>query len=113
VDLEWLRSQVVLTRPAPELPRHPSIERDIAAFVPDDLPAARVEATLRAAAGPLLEALDLFDVYSGPPVPPHHRNVAYRLRLRAPDRTLAAHEAEEILQDVRIALQEAGVRLRE
>ena len=113
VDLESLGPQVVLTRPAPELPRYPAIERDIAAFVPDHLPVARVEATLRAAAGPLLEALDLFDVYSGPPVPPQHRNVAYRLRLRAPDRTLAAEEAEEIMQHVRIALREAGVRLRE
>lgn len=113
VDLESLSPQVVLTRPAPELPRYPSIERDIAAFVPDHLPVARIEATVRAAAGPLLEALDLFDVYSGPPVPPQHRNVAYRLRLRAPDRTLAAQEAEEIMQHVRIALQEAGVQLRE
>jgi len=114
VDLESLLSAAVLVKPAPELPRYPSIERDVAAVVPDQLPVARVEATIRAAAGPLLEALDLFDVYSGPPVPPHHRNVAYRLRLRAPDRTLAADEAEEIMQQVRIALQEqVGVRLRE
>jgi phenylalanyl-tRNA synthetase beta chain len=114
VDLESLLSAAVLVRPAPELPRYPSIERDVAAVVPDQLPVARVEATIRAAAGPLLEALELFDVYSGPPVPPHHRNVAYRLRLRASDRTLAADEAEEIMRQVRITLQEqAGVRLRE
>ncbi len=114
VDLESLWPAVVLARPAPELPRYPSIERDVAAVVPDDLPVARVEAAVRTAAGPLLEALDLFDVYSGPPLPPGHRNVAYRLRLRASDRTLAAHEAEEIMQHVRIAIQEQpGVRLRE
>lgn len=114
VDLESLWPAVALTRPAPELPHYPSIERDVAAIVPDELPVARVEAAVRAAAGPLLEALDLFDVYSGPPLPPGHRNVAYRLRLRAPDRTLEAHEAEEIMQHVRIALQgQPGVRLRE
>jgi phenylalanyl-tRNA synthetase beta chain len=73
-----------------------------------------VEAVIRAAAGPLLEAIELFDVYAGPPVPAGHRNLAYRLRLRAPDRTLTAEEAEEIMHQVRIALQEQiGVRLRE
>ena len=81
---------------------------------PVETAAGQVEDAIRDAAGPLLEAVELFDVYTGPPVPDAHRNLAYRLRLRAPDRTLTAEEAEEIVQQVRIALQErAGVRLRE
>ncbi|HYM69319.1 MAG TPA: phenylalanine--tRNA ligase subunit beta [bacterium] len=96
------------------LPRYPEIERDLAVVLPETVPAGRVEAIIRAAAGPLLEAIDLFDVYTGAPIPPDHRNLAYRLRLRAPDRTLVAEEAEEILQQVRIALRtEAGAQLRE
>lgn len=114
VDLEAVLPAVVLLRAAPDLPRYPPVERDVAAVIPDHLPAATVEAAIRAAAGPLLEAVELFDVYTGPPVPAGHRNLAYRLRLRAADRTLAAEEAEEILRQVRIALQEqVGVRLRE
>jgi len=114
VDLEALLPEVALERTSPELPRHPPVERDVAAVVPDDLPAAQVEAAIRAAAGSLLEAVELFDVYTGPPVPARHRNLAYRLRLRAADRTLTAEEAEEIVQQVRIALGElGGVRLRE
>jgi phenylalanyl-tRNA synthetase beta chain len=90
------------------------VERDVAAVVPDAVPAAELDAAIRAAAGPLLEAVELFDVYAGPPLPPGHRNLAYRLRLRAADRTLTADEAEEIVREVRIALQErVGVRLRE
>ena len=89
-------------------------ERDIAVVSPDHLPAAAIEEAIRAGAGPLLETLDLFDVYAGPPVPSGHRNLAYRLRLRDRDRTLTADEAEEIIQRVRIGLQEkAGVQLRE
>ena len=96
------------------LPRHPEIERDLAVVLPETVPAGRVEAIIRAAAGPLLEAIDLFDVYTGAPIPPGHRNLAYRLRLRAADRTLVAEEAEEIMQQVRIALRtEAGAQLRE
>ncbi len=114
VDLETLVPAVALVRTAPEIPRYPAVERDVAAVIPDQLPAGRIEGTIRAAAGSLLEAVELFDVYSGPPVPPNHRNLAYRLRLRALDRTLTAEEAEEIVRQVRIALQEqVGVRLRE
>ena len=39
-------------------------------------------------AGPLLESLRLFDVYTGPQVGDGHRSLAYALRLRAADRTL-------------------------
>jgi phenylalanyl-tRNA synthetase beta chain len=114
VDLEAMLSEVALVRTSPQIPRYPSVERDVAVVIPDRLPASQVEATIRAAAGPLLEAVELFDVYAGPPVPAGHRNLAYRLRLRAQDRTLTAEEAEEIVQEVRIALQEQdGVRLRE
>ncbi len=96
------------------LPRHPEVERDLAAVVPEDLAAAQVEGIIREAAGPLLEAVELFDVYTGAPVPAGHRNLAYRLRLRAPDRTLTAAEAEEIMGRVRIALRtRAGAQLRE
>lgn len=95
------------------LPRFPDVERDLAAVVSQDLPAAQVEEVIREAGGPLLVAVELFDVYTGPPVPPGHRNLAYRLRFRAPDRTLVAAEAEEILERVRIALRtRAGARLR-
>jgi phenylalanyl-tRNA synthetase beta chain len=107
VDLEALLPVVELERASPDLPRYPAVERDVAAVIPDRLPAGRVEAAIRDAAGPLLEAVELFDVYTGPPVPDAHRNLAYRLRLRAPDRTLTVRQ-------VRIALQKlAGVRLRE
>lgn len=95
------------------LPRYPDIERDLAVVVPSDRPAAQIEAIIRDAAASLLEAVELFDVYTGPPVPSGHRNLAYRLRLRAPDRTLTAAEAEEIMERVRIALRtRAGAQIR-
>ncbi len=113
VDLEALLPEVVSVGVFAGLPRYPAVERDLAVVVPRDLPAAHVHAVIGEVAGPLLEAVELFDVYTGPPVPPDHRNLAYRLRLRAADRTLTAEEAEEIMQRVRIALQErVGAHLR-
>ena len=114
MDPDALLAAAVLVGMSPDLPRYPAVERDIAVASPDGVAAAQVEGAIRAVAGPLLEAVELFDVYTGPPVPAGHRNLAYRLRLRARDRTLTADEAEEIVRRVRIALQEqVGVQLRE
>jgi phenylalanyl-tRNA synthetase beta chain len=94
------------------LPRYPDVERDLAFVLPDTYDAAAIERLIKDTAGPLVEAVELFDVYAGPPVPPAHRNLAYRLRFRAADRTLTAPEAEEIIAGIRTALQRAGAQLR-
>ena len=44
-------------------------------------------------AGPLLEAVRLFDVYTGAQVSSGQKSLAYKLTFRAPDRTLTAEEA--------------------
>ena len=62
---------------------------------------------LRAGAGPLLESVRLFDVYTGPQVGDGHRSLAYALRLRAPDRTLTD---VEVLNARDAAVAEAGRR---
>src|SRR5690606_14661363 len=74
--------------------RHPAIRRDLAFIVPERVPASRVDALLRSEAGPLLEELVLFDVYSGPPVPAGRRSLAYSATFRAPDRTLTVVEVD-------------------
>jgi phenylalanyl-tRNA synthetase beta chain len=76
--------------------RFPSSDIDLAFAVPDDIPAAAVEATLAAAAGGLLEKMSLFDVYRGPGVAEGQRSLAYRLRFCAFDRTLTDAEVGEL-----------------
>ena len=70
-----------------------------------EVPAIDVENALRAGAGPLLEALRLFDVYAAPGVADGSRSLAYRLSLRAPDHTLTADEVNAV-RDAAVA--EAG-----
>jgi phenylalanyl-tRNA synthetase beta chain len=93
---------------APTLSTYPLATSDVALVVAADVPGADVENALRAGAGPLLEALRLFDVYVGAGVPDGHRSLAYRLSLRAPDHTLTADEANAI-RDAAVA--EAGRRV--
>ena len=75
--------------------RFPSNDIDLAFEVDESTPAAMVEATLRDAAGPLLDELRLFDVYRGPALAEGRRSLAYRLRFCALDRTLTDDEVAE------------------
>jgi phenylalanyl-tRNA synthetase beta chain len=70
------------------LPRYPAVYRDIALVLPDSVPAARVAAALYEYGRPWLVEARLFDVYSGDPVPPGKRSLAFRLSYRDPERTL-------------------------
>ena len=98
---------------APTLSTYPLATSDVALVVAVDVPAADVETALRAGAGPLLEALRLFDVYAGPGVADGSRSLAYRLSLRAPDRTLTADEVNAI-RDAAVAQagRQVGAALR-
>lgn len=69
--------------------RFPSSDIDLAFTIADDVPAASVEAALRAGAGDLLVSIGLFDVFRGPSIGEGRRSLAYRLRLQASDRTLS------------------------
>ncbi len=77
----------------PALSTYPLATQDVALMVDEDVPAADVAAALTAGAGPLLEDVRLFDVYTGAQLGEGRKSLAYTLRLRAPDRTLTAAEA--------------------
>lgn len=103
-------------RPTPvyrPLPEQPAVERDLALIVPIDVAAAEVAAAIGEAAGALLEALQPFDVYTGKGVPDGARSIAWRLRFRAPDRTLTDAEVDAVVARVLGVLEERlGVRRR-
>jgi phenylalanyl-tRNA synthetase beta chain len=84
-----------ITRAVP-VPTYPIAKEDVALIVDADVPAAAVEASLRAGAGDLLESVRLFDVYTGSQVGEGRKSLAFALRMRAPDRTLTAVEAAAV-----------------
>ncbi|MQA80799.1 MAG: phenylalanine--tRNA ligase subunit beta [Streptosporangiales bacterium] len=87
---------------------------DVALSVDATTPVAEVEAALRDGAGELLEALRLFDVYTGEQVGADRRSLAYRMCLRALDRTLTAQEVNDA-RDAAVAeaTRRVGAVLRE
>ena len=95
------------------LPTHPGSERDLALLVPVAVTAAEIEQAIRGAAGPLLEAVFPFDLYEGKGLPEGTRSLAWRLRYRAPERTLTDSEVDASIDRVLKALEERhGVRRR-
>jgi phenylalanyl-tRNA synthetase beta chain len=97
----------------PPVSTFPPVLVDLALVVPDEVPAAAVEAALREGAGELLESLRLFDLYTGAPVPPGSRSLAYALTLRAPDRTLTGEEANAARDAASaLAVERTGAVLR-
>jgi phenylalanyl-tRNA synthetase beta chain len=92
IDMDALVAAAPSTGEVPPVSGFPVAKEDVALVVAAEVPAAAVERALRSGAGPLLESLSLFDVYTGPPVPPGQISLAYALRFRAPDRTLTDAE---------------------
>lgn len=87
------------------LPRYPAVTRDIAVVADRSIPAADIEAVIRAAGGRYLESCSLFDVYTGAAVPEGKRSLAFSLTLRAADQTLTDALADQtvaaILEDLK------------
>ena len=95
------------------IPVHPGSERDLALLVPAGTTAADVDGTIREAAGALLEDVFPFDLYEGKGIPEGTRSVAFRLRFRAPERTLTDAEVDGAVAGVLRALEERhGIRRR-
>jgi len=86
-------------------PRFPGATRDLAVVVPRARAAASVAAAITAGAGPLLVAVELFDIYEGAPLASDERSLAYRLTFRAADRTLTEPEVEGAIRAITEAVE--------
>jgi phenylalanyl-tRNA synthetase beta chain len=86
---------------APETPlfedllTYPGVVQDLALVVDRETPAAEVVAALREAAGPLLHAVRVFDVYEGETVGADKKSLALSLEFQSPERTLSEAEVNE------------------
>jgi phenylalanyl-tRNA synthetase beta chain len=95
-------------------PRLPGVRRDVAFFLPADVPHGRIESLLRKSGGALLAEVRLFDVYQGKGVPEGKKSLAYTLTFQAADRTLQESEIESLQRTMVETLgAEVGAVLRD
>ncbi|MET0339727.1 MAG: phenylalanine--tRNA ligase subunit beta [Polyangiales bacterium] len=70
------------------LPRFPASARDLAIAVEESIEAGDVARALREAGGPLVERVELFDLYRGGQVEAGKKSLAFRITYRDPEATL-------------------------
>ena len=90
INLEAFRSS---NAAGPAVSPFPAVFQDVGIIVDDDVAAQSVIDAVREGAGALLEAVRLFDVYTGPQIGEGRKSLALALRFRAGDRTLTEDEA--------------------
>jgi phenylalanyl-tRNA synthetase beta chain len=92
-DLAHLIAYGSVPRQAIEAPpRYPAIRRDLALVLDQNFPADKVMRTIAELVSPLLESVELFDVYQGESIPLGKKSVALACRYRGKDRTLTDEE---------------------
>ncbi|HOU41934.1 MAG TPA: phenylalanine--tRNA ligase subunit beta, partial [Promineifilum sp.] len=113
IDLQALLPLIPDSYRYTALPAYPPVREDLALVVEASLPAATVEAALRAAGGALLRDVALFDVYDGSQLPPGKKSLAYHLTFQAPDKTLTdADVSRQRGRILRLLEQQLGAMLR-
>jgi phenylalanyl-tRNA synthetase beta chain len=78
---------------------------DLACIKKNEISFKDVETKIREIAGPLLESVNLFDYYSGLPIPPGYHSLGFKLKFRNIDRTLTNEEVENIVKNIRSSLE--------
>ena len=100
-----------------DIERFPAVTRDIAMLVPEELTHAEILRVIENPQEPMLESVQLFDVFEGQDAADHvpaEKSLAYTLTYRDKNRTLTNEEVTEVHARIRERLQrELGVTLRE
>lgn len=95
-----------------QVPRYPSVVRDVAVVVPKEILAKELEEIIRRTETDFIEDINLFDVYMGKQIPEGCKSLAYSITYRAKDRTLTDEEVDAIQNRVLDALKSIGAEIR-
>jgi len=92
----------------------PPVRQDLAVVVGEFVEAGAIVATAREAAGAELGDIRVFDVYTGDPIPPGKKSVAFSVSFQSPVRTLTDEDARRLRGAIVTRLAERfGAELRE
>lgn len=113
IDLRLLESTASLRPQFEELPRFPSIARDLNFVLDESITWSQVEDTVTAAAGPLLETISFSGQYRGKQLPADKKSYLLTISYRSTERTLTNDEVEGAQQAVIAACESSiGAQLR-
>ena len=82
------------------LPKYPSVIRDIAIIVDEDIQVEKISEEIRTACKNLLSKLLLFDIYKGDQIGAKKISCAYALEFMAEDHTMTQDEIDQIMSSI-------------
>jgi hypothetical protein len=95
------------------LPKFPAATRDYAFVCAEELEVGKIMNVIAKAGGALVEKVELFDIFRGEKLGAGNKSVAFRVTLRAADRTLTVEEADKISKKIVNDLKfKLGIALR-
>ena len=111
LDLEKLFTRVSRVKEYQSIPRFPSVSRDIALVVDEQVDYQRIYGIVRGF--PLVIQTGLFDLYSGTQIPEGKKSFALRIIYQSPNHTLTDEEVNQTQEQMLDRLhQELGAVLR-
>ena len=112
VDLEKLLTKITGTKEYQPIPRFPSVTRDIALVIDEQVSYRRVENIIQSF--PLVTQVTLFDLYRGKQIPEGKKSFAIRIIYQSPSYTLTDEEVDQTQEQMLARLhQELGATLRD
>lgn len=88
------------------IPKYPSIARDIAFILDKNVHAGDVKKVIEEVGAPLVNRVDIFDLYQGDNLEEGKKSIAYSLLYQHPEKTLKDEEVEESYQKIIAAVNE-------
>ena len=98
---------------AGEIPKYPSVRRDIAVIVADNICAQLLIDSMNALNSTIIAEIALFDIYRGKGVDNGKKSLAFRVLLQDTKKTLTDEEADLITKKlIKILEDKFGAKLR-
>jgi len=112
IDLEKLLTKITAVKEYQPIPRFPSVTRDIALVVDEQVSYRRTEEMIQSF--PLVTEVTLFDLYRGKQIPEGKKSFAIRIIYQSPKHTLTDAEVDQTQEQMLARLhQELGATLRD
>jgi phenylalanyl-tRNA synthetase beta chain len=80
--------------------RFPFIEKDLAFIIPNDLKAGELEDLIYKVGKPLVNEVDVFDLFKGKQLGDNKKSIAFRIRFQSSERTLNEKEVSKIFNKI-------------
>lgn len=98
LDADSLQRALSETKYRMRIPRFPALFRDITLILAQEVAVGEVLEAARAFQPDLLERIQLFDVFTGDPIPAGRKSLSFRLTYRSPEKTLEEEDVRDVHQ---------------